>query len=119
MKKTILISTLAICALMFQPQLLASSHGHSDHNMHKGHNMKSDSTQAMGTGVLHRIDVPNNMVNLTHAPMPELNWPEMTMDLPTTRRVDLSTFNEGDKVEFMLKKGRDNRFRITEMKPTN
>ena len=61
-------------------------------------------------------DAPNNMVNLTHAPMPELNWPEMTMDLPTTRRVDLSSFNEGDKVEFMLKKGRDNRFRITEMK---
>ena len=37
----------------------------------------------------------------------------------TTRRVDLSNFKEGDKVEFVLKKGRDNRFRITEMKSAN
>ena len=122
MKKAIFVSSIATCALMFQPQLVASSSDdhsmHSDHSMH-GDSMASDTNQAMATGVLHKIDAPNNMVNLTHEPVPELNWPKMTMDLPTTRRVDLSAFDEGDKVQFVLKKGRDNKFRIIEMKPSN
>ncbi|MEW8496824.1 MAG: copper-binding protein [Candidatus Thiodiazotropha taylori] len=49
--------------------------------------------------------------------MPSLKWPEMTMDLPVTKRVDLSRFKAGDQVHFTLKKGRDNHFRIISMEP--
>jgi Cu(I)/Ag(I) efflux system protein CusF len=71
--------------------------------------------QAMAMGMLHSVDVDGRMINITHEAIPSLSWPEMTMDLPVTKRVDLSAFKEGDKVHFTLKKGRDNQFRITSM----
>lgn len=69
----------------------------------------------MGKGVLHEIDVENRIVNLTHQPIPEINWMGMTMDLPVTKRVDLSEFKANDKVNFTVKKGRDKQFRIITM----
>ena len=72
---------------------------------------------APGIGVIHSIDTANRMINLTHEPMPELGWPIMTMDLPATKRVDLSDLKAGDEVNFKLKLGRDKRYRIIEIAP--
>jgi Cu(I)/Ag(I) efflux system protein CusF len=77
--------------------------------------MAGDKAEASGKGVLHQIDSEAGTVNLTHDPIPEMGWPEMTMDLPVTRRVDLSGFSEGDPVTFTLKRGRDDVYRIVEM----
>lgn len=103
-----------ILGMTFQTSLFAASH--EDHSMHDHSMMGGSANQAMGMGTLHQVDAGKQMVNLTHEPIPSLNWPEMTMDLPVTKRVDLSSFKSGDKVHFTLKKGRDNRFRITSMK---
>jgi Cu/Ag efflux protein CusF len=62
----------------------------------------------VGKGVLHEIDVENRIVNLTHQPIPEINWMGMTMDLPVTKRVDLSGFKANDKVNFTVKKDETN-----------
>jgi Cu/Ag efflux protein CusF len=62
----------------------------------------------VGKGVLHEIDVENRIVNLTHQPIPEINWMGMTMDLPVTKRVDLSEFKANDKVYFTVKKDETN-----------
>lgn len=68
---------------------------------------------AMGEGVIHSVSKLNRIVNLTHAPIPELNWPEMTMDLAVAKDVDLNTLKAGDKVKFHLILDSDNVFRIT------
>jgi Cu(I)/Ag(I) efflux system protein CusF len=82
-----------------------------------GHgDMQPAANQAMGMGTLHSIDLEKRTVNLTHEPMPALNWPKMTMDLPVTSRVDLAAVKPGDHIHFTLKLGRDDVYRIIEMK---
>ena len=71
--------------------------------------------EATALGVLNAIDVENGVVNLTHPPMPEVGWPEMAMDLPVTRTVNLTQFSAGDRVTFTVRRGRDDQFRIVAM----
>ncbi|MBV2091114.1 MAG: copper-binding protein [Candidatus Thiodiazotropha sp. (ex Ctena orbiculata)] len=107
--------TLLISGLLFQVAAFAANHG--EHAMHDHSMMSGDANQAKAMGVLHQVDADKKMVNLTHEPVPSLNWPAMTMDLPVTKRVDLTRFKAGDQVHFTLKKGRDNHFRIISMEP--
>ncbi|MES9862053.1 MAG: copper-binding protein [Candidatus Thiodiazotropha sp. LLP2] len=113
MKKTIGIYLILITMILINTTALAANH--EGHAMHDHSMMGGDANQAMGMGVIHQVDVENKIVNLTHQPIPSLNWPAMTMDLPVTKRVDLSGFKPEDKVHFKLKKGRDNQFRIFTM----
>ncbi|MES9832108.1 MAG: copper-binding protein [Candidatus Thiodiazotropha sp. DIVDIV] len=115
MKKTIGLILFLITTTLINTTLGAANH--EDHAKHDHSMMGSDANQAMGMGVIHLVDAENKSVNLTHQPIPSLNWPAMTMDLPVTKRVDLSGFKPGDKVHFTLKKGRDNQFRILTMEP--
>ncbi|MCG7902879.1 MAG: copper-binding protein [Candidatus Thiodiazotropha lotti] len=113
------MSVRKLTVLIFGLLIQAAAYGasHQGHNMHDHSMMGGDANQAMGSGVLHQVDADKKMVNLTHQPIPTLNWPEMTMDLPVTKRVDLTRFKAGDQVHFTLKKGRDNHFRIISMEP--
>ncbi|MEW7972586.1 MAG: copper-binding protein [Candidatus Thiodiazotropha endolucinida] len=113
MKKLIKLISIAFAGVIIAAPVKGDSH--SGHSMHGHGEMTSSATQGMGKGVLHKIDMENKIVNLTHQPIPELNWMGMTMDLPVTRRVDLSGFKSNDKVNFTVKKGRDKQFRITVM----
>lgn len=114
MKKTIKLIPLALAALLIGAPATAMDNG--GHESHDHGAMQASVDQAMGMGTLHSIDAENRMVNLTHAPIPALNWPEMTMDLPVTTRVDLESVAAGDHIHFTLKLGRDDVYRIIEMK---
>ena len=69
-----------------------------DKMMHSEHDT---SGLTKGTGTLNAIT--ENKVNVTHGPIPALQWPEMTMDIPVSESVDLSGFEKGDNVRFFLK----------------
>ncbi len=69
-------------------------------------------TEAKAQGVINKIDAEKKSINITHEPVESLGWPKMTMDLPVTKRVDLSTVKTGEKVEFTLKQGRDKQYRV-------
>lgn len=71
--------------------------------------------EASAQGVLEAIDREAGSVTVTHPPMPEIGWPEMTMEIPVTGTVDLSGFSEGNTVQFTVRRGRDDVFRIVEM----
>ncbi len=100
----------------------APDHGSMDHSkMDHGtmsHGEIKPGTEASGVGVVNSIDTEKKMINLTHEPMPKLNWPTMTMDLPVTRRVDLGALKAGDKVDFKLKLGRDKQYRVIDIAPS-
>jgi Cu(I)/Ag(I) efflux system protein CusF len=113
MKKSIKAVSFVFAALLLTTPVLGDSH--SGHSMHGHDDMSADANQGVGKGVLHKIDVDKRMINLTHEPIPELKWMGMTMDLPVTKRVDLSAVKANDKVNFTVKKGRDKQFRITAM----
>lgn len=86
--------------------LAAGDHGHH----HDG---------AYGIGMLNAVDEAGGKVNISHDPIPELKWPEMTMDLPVTGNVDLSGFEKGDKVQFTVQQDDQKVYRIVEMCKTD
>jgi len=73
----------------------------------------ADNAGAEGEGVINTVDEKGGVVNITHGPIPALSWPEMTMDLPVTKDVDLSDVQPGDKVRFRVILGADQVYRIT------
>ncbi len=79
------------------------------------HQMKEGAAQAMGEGTVHRISKLNRTVNLTHAPIPALNWPEMTMDLPVAKSIDLNSLKAGDHIKFHVELGEDKKYIITKI----
>ena len=73
----------------------------------------SDDVAATGQGIIHSVDAKNNVVNLSHGPIPSLSWPEMTMDLPVAAGVDISRLKPDDEVRFRVVLGDDQVYRIT------
>ncbi|MFT6122686.1 MAG: Cu(I)/Ag(I) efflux system membrane fusion protein [Oleiphilaceae bacterium] len=47
------------------------------------------------------------MVNLTHDPIPEWDWPTMKMDFQVSESVDLNKIQEGDMIQFEVQKNKD------------
>lgn len=110
------VAALAMTFAIGAAPALADGSGHgSGHGNMKHGEMKSseNANHAEAAGIINSVDAAAGKVNVTHEPVAALGWPAMTMDLPVTRRVDLSRVKAGDKVKLMLKKGRDSQFRIT------
>ncbi len=80
---------------------------------HAGHDM---SKIIVGTGVLREVMPAENKVNMTHDPIKELGWPDMTMDFDVSRDVVLQGFEAGTAVEFDLAEG-DNGYVIMGIRP--
>lgn len=73
---------------------------------HEGHS----GTHAAGT--VNSVDIAQNKINLSHAPIPELGWPAMTMDFAVAPTVDLRSVKPGSRVKFSLGKGKDGMYQI-------
>ena len=83
-------------------------HGEMNHDAMEGHGTDTAEVSAK----INSIDTAERTMNVSHGPVEELGWPSMTMDLPVTKRVDLSTVQAGDDVILSLKQGRDKQFRV-------
>lgn len=81
------------------------SSANTDSAMKTGRTMKSEAIT--GTGIIHNIFTDDNKVNISHEPIPELKWPEMTMDFQVSSDVNLDEFKPDDKVMFELEEGQD------------
>lgn len=98
-----------------------SSMNHSTMNNSEMDHSKMDHSQsnhtagAMGVGVVHSVSKLNRMVNITHEPIPALKWPEMTMDLPVAKSVDLNSIKAGEKIKFHLELSEDKKYTITQI----
>lgn len=122
MRKAMTFTAILVAALA-QPAI-AQAQSMSPDAMHSGGMMDQDAmgmggmmhggngTAAEGTGVINRVDADKGVVNITHGPIPSLQWPEMTMDLPVTDGVDLSGVQPGDDVRFRVELGADKVYRI-------
>ena len=123
-----LIATLAIAlstsVAFAQDKGTMSGHDHSSHGAMNhtttdhstmSHDSKEHGGMVMGVGIIHSVSKLNRMVNITHEPIPALNWPEMTMDLPVAKSVDLGTITTGEKVSFHLELDADQKYVITEI----
>ena len=55
-----------------------------------------------GHGVIEKLKPQEDKVNLTHDPIPELEWPSMTMDFDLSTQASIDGLKEGDMVMFEL-----------------
>lgn len=99
-------------ALVMAPTAYAGDTSSTGHGMITA---PDGTTEAEAIGVINSVHVGTRTINVTHEPVKALGWPTMTMDLPVTRRVDLSALEAGKNIRFRLKKGRDQRFRVIEI----
>ena len=112
MKAATSLSALAVTAFIMMGHAEAADTKPHEHHNHDAMKTAKGTNEADATGVVNAVNADGKSVNITHDPVEALGWPKMTMDLPVTRRVDLSAVKAGEPVLFKLKKGRDNKFRI-------
>lgn len=74
-----------------------------------------DTSMAIATtkAYVNSVMLDNNMINLTHDPIPAIGWPSMTMDFQVLDSVSLSEIDSGSSVEFSLQKDASGTFNIT------
>jgi Cu(I)/Ag(I) efflux system membrane fusion protein len=62
---------------------------------------------------INSVMLNHKMINVTHLPIPEWDWPEMTMDFITTSDVDLSMLSPEAKVDIQIEKIVEGQYRVT------
>jgi Cu(I)/Ag(I) efflux system membrane fusion protein len=58
----------------------------------------------MGSGTVRGVKPEEGVLNLEHAPIPELDWPAMTMDFDVAEGVSLDGLVPGDEIHFGMRK---------------
>ena len=66
----------------------------------------------MASGVVRGVDAENRVLNLEHAPIPELDWPAMTMDFEVDAALSLDGLAPGDEIHFTMRREGDGRWLI-------
>jgi Cu(I)/Ag(I) efflux system membrane fusion protein len=70
------------------------------------------------TGMINAVEQLSRTLNVTHEPIPELNWPAMTMDFPTAKGVKLEGLKPDSQARFRLREGDDGRYVIDAIRPS-
>ena len=68
-----------------------------------------------GVGEVRSIGELGDSLTIAHGPLQGIPMGAMTMGFDIVGDVDLSAFSDGDKVAFLVRKGRDNSYRISEI----
>jgi Cu(I)/Ag(I) efflux system membrane fusion protein len=82
--------------------------------------MNGDMTGSAGprvitSGTVHKVMGSMGMINVTHDPIPEWEWPTMKMDFQVSDQVDLSQFKEGEAIQFEIEKTGDWDYLVTRL----
>ena len=86
-------------------------HSTMDHS--KMDQMKSMGDTGHTTGIIVSVSPDGKEATIDHQEIEGVGMSAMTMGFGITSAVDLYGFAKGDKVSFMVKKGRDGSYRIT------
>lgn len=89
----------------------SSSNGHSSSNEPMGEPVR----EVTAYGFVTQISIEQHVINIKHAPIPEMNWAPMVMNFNVIEEVDLSPFKQGDKVNFILEVDQALNYRIKEI----
>ena len=73
--------------------------------------------EATGTGTVTSVMAGHGMIDLDHAPIPQIGWPAMAMSFRTVDGVDLSGIAVGDNVRFTLRETEDGNWLISGIGP--
>jgi len=69
------------------------------------------------SGVVNKIDMQHNTINLTHGPIKSLGWSGMTMDFMVKDTALLKSIKPGQKVSFEVMKEESGKYYISSITP--
>ena len=116
MLKSITLS-LFVAVLSFAANLSYAEDTHGMGNMNMQKDMGDAGMQVhKGQGVVNKINANAGKVNMSHDPIPSLDWPKMTMDFKVQNKEDLSAIKPGMKVDFELTQ-QGKKYSITRITP--
>ena len=61
----------------------------------------------MAEGTIREVMADERKLRMTHAPIPELGWPDMTMNFRVTDRVNLQELAGGQQIHFVMVQDED------------
>ena len=93
-------------------QATSAEHGGEMQTAHEGH------SDAHGTGTVNSVDPGQHKVNMSHAPIPEIGWPAMTMEFPVAPSVDLKAIKPGMSVNFTIEQQPGGMYEIRAITPS-
>ncbi|NOU51969.1 efflux RND transporter periplasmic adaptor subunit [Pseudoalteromonas sp. JBTF-M23] len=64
-------------------------------------------------GEINSVMASHNMVNITHDPVKEWDWPAMTMDFDVAEQVDINTLKAGQTLHFEVTKTDAGNYQVT------
>ena len=70
-----------------------------------------------GQGTVHKVDAAAGRFNMSHGPIPSLNWPAMTMDFQVRDKAILKDVKPGQKVEVTIVQESRVEFYVTNIMP--
>ncbi|MFA7300317.1 MAG: copper-binding protein [Sideroxydans sp.] len=104
--------SLPVILLAASTAAMADSH---QHNMQSG--MHAAAQGHTGQGVVNKIDLQHNKVNMTHGPIKSLGWPGMTMDFKFKDAAILKGIKPGQKVMFEVVNEGPRQYFVTHITP--
>ncbi|MGR5177072.1 efflux RND transporter periplasmic adaptor subunit [Vibrio parahaemolyticus] len=67
-------------------------------------------------GEITNVMAGHNMLTINHQPVPEWNWPGMTMDFNVEKDVDIAALTAGQHIEFEMAKTESGQYTVTNIK---
>ena len=74
------------------------------------------SNKVMASGKVNKVMSDMGMVNITHDPIPEWDWPMMSMSFVVDKNENLPNLKVGDEIVFALKESQDGDYEISNVK---
>ncbi|HDY7710703.1 TPA: efflux RND transporter periplasmic adaptor subunit [Vibrio vulnificus] len=74
---------------------------------------------AWAKGEITDLMADHGMLTINHQPVPEWNWPGMTMNFNAAQGVDLTNLAKGQAIEFEMQKTDDGQYQIVAIKADN
>ncbi|EKY4879881.1 TPA: efflux RND transporter periplasmic adaptor subunit [Vibrio vulnificus] len=74
---------------------------------------------AWAKGEITDLMADHGMLTINHQPVPEWNWPGMTMNFNAAQGVDLTGLAKGQAIEFEMQKTDDGQYQIVDIKADN
>lgn len=71
--------------------------------------------EVQGSGQINTVKAEHQMINITHEPIAEMNWPKMRMNFRTSDAVDLANLKPGQKIDFIMQVDQENNYQITDI----
>ncbi|MFN2353370.1 MAG: efflux RND transporter periplasmic adaptor subunit [Desulfopila sp.] len=96
-------------------QFLIDSESSKTSDFKRMHHEKQPSppTSIWAQASIHTFNAEKRRVNATHEPIPQWDWPEMTMDFAVAESVELSKIEEGMQLNIEISKTDTNQYEIT------